>query len=59
MIFTVQSNVEGLNSGWQMHLNEEEKNSARRLLRRLRIALIVWLFAFLISIVWFTLSAMS
>jgi hypothetical protein len=43
---------------WQMHLNEEEKNSAKRLLRRLRIALIVWVVVFIITMIWFLLSAM-
>jgi hypothetical protein len=43
-------------SGWQMQLNEEEKNAAKRLLKRLRIALIIWVFVFLLTILWFTLS---
>jgi hypothetical protein len=46
-------------SAWQMHLNEEEKNSAKRLLRRLRIALIIWVIVFIITIIWFSLSAMG
>jgi hypothetical protein len=46
-------------SVWQMHLNEEEKNSAKRLLRRLRIALIVWVIVFLITLIWFSLSTMD
>jgi hypothetical protein len=42
--------------GWQMQLNEDEKNSAKRLLKRLRIALIIWVFVFLLTILWFSLS---
>jgi hypothetical protein len=42
---------------WAMHLNEEEKNSARRLLRKLRIALLIWVIVFLVTLLWFLFSA--
>jgi hypothetical protein len=45
-------------SSLPMQINEDDHNSARRLLKRLRIALIVWVIVFVITIVWFTLSAM-
>jgi hypothetical protein len=44
-------------AAWQMQLNEEEKNSAKRLLKRLRIALIIWLIIFIITIAWFTATS--
>jgi hypothetical protein len=57
LIFVLISENEDSYSAWQMYLNEEEKNSAKRLLRRLRIALIVWVIVFLVTLIWFTLTA--
>ncbi|HTE07237.1 MAG TPA: hypothetical protein VK628_00655 [Flavitalea sp.] len=33
----------------------DNKESAQRKLRRLRIMLVVWIFSFLIAVIWFTL----
>jgi len=46
-------------SALQMHIDEEEKKSARRLLRRLRIALLIWLVCFLLALIWFSFSALK
>jgi hypothetical protein len=40
-----------------MQINENEKESAKRLLRRLRIALIIWVVIFLITILWFMITS--
>jgi hypothetical protein len=39
-----------------MQLNEEEKKSDKRLLRRLRIALLVWIIVFVAALLWFLLT---
>jgi hypothetical protein len=42
---------------WQMKLDEEEKNSANRLLRKLRMVLFALILGFLVTMIWFSLSA--
>ena len=44
-------------TAWQMQLNEDEKNSAKRQLRRLKIALIIWIVFFILTLIWFSLSS--
>jgi len=46
-------------TGWPMHINEDDHNSAKRLLKRLRIALMIWLVVFVIAVVWFAVSALA
>jgi hypothetical protein len=36
--------------------NEEDKDEAHRLLKKLRLALLFWLISFIITIIWFTTS---
>jgi len=36
--------------------NEEIKNEAHRLLKKLRLVLLFWLISFIITIIWFTNS---
>jgi hypothetical protein len=39
-----------------MHLNEEDRKSDKRLLRRLRLALIVWIIVFIAALIWFVVT---
>jgi hypothetical protein len=46
-------------TGLPMHINEDDHNAAKRLLKRLRIALVIWFIVFVITMIWFTISALS
>lgn len=48
--------MENIYSTWQGAPNEEDKNDAYRLLRKLRLALLFWLVSFIMTIVWFSYS---
>jgi hypothetical protein len=42
---------------WPMKFNEEEKNSANRLLRKLRMVLIALILGFVVTMIWLSFSA--
>jgi hypothetical protein len=47
--------MENLYTAWPKRMNEEEiKRSKHRLLKRLRIALLVWLVSFIATVIWFS-----
>lgn len=48
--------MQDLYSTWPDGTNEEHKRSIRRLLRRLRIALFIWLISFIATVIWFSYS---
>lgn len=49
--------MENLYSAWPENSNEDNKHEeAYRLLRKLKYALVFWLVAFLVTIIWFTNS---
>jgi hypothetical protein len=43
-----------LYSVWPDETDNERKRSTNRLLRRLRIALLIWLISFLATVIWFS-----
>lgn len=47
--------MQHLPTTWHEQMNDEKnKRSTHRLLKRLRIALIVWLISFVATVIWFT-----
>lgn len=48
MIINLNSTLPGL--------QKEEPNPSKRLLRRLRMALLIWLICFIAALVWFSLT---
>jgi hypothetical protein len=47
--------MDNLYSAWGKS-NEENKDGAHRLLKKLKMALLFWLISFIITIIWFTNS---
>jgi len=49
--------MQDLYTTWPKGMNEdEERRSTHRLLRRLRIALFIWLISFIAVVIWFSYS---
>lgn len=46
--------MSNLSPAWPDETNEDYKRSTNRLLRRLRIALVIWLISFLVTLIWFS-----
>lgn len=53
-LYDYQLVMQDLYSTWPHRNNEEDKRSNHRLLRRLRIALLVWLISFIATVIWFS-----
>ena len=47
--------MEQLSTAWNQQPDEKDKD-ALRLLRKLKIALLVWLLSFILTAIWFTYS---
>jgi hypothetical protein len=47
--------MEELYTAWSQQPDERDKD-AHRLLKKLRIALVVWLLSFIVTAIWFTYS---
>ncbi|MFZ6014184.1 MAG: hypothetical protein ACOYXT_27830 [Bacteroidota bacterium] len=45
--------MENIYSTWNDNSREDENNSSRRLLKKLRIALLIWLASFVATMIWF------
>src|SRR5690606_7412663 len=46
--------MQAIYTTWQNGMNEDRKRSRYRLLKRLRIALLIWLLSFIITVIWFS-----
>jgi hypothetical protein len=45
-----------LYSAWPDGTDEEDKNSSNRLLKKLKVALLIWLISFIAAIIWFSFA---